>query len=230
MPLKGVAFALPIRIDEHAIDPTYMETVLEGPTSCRDKILQHKTDGSLPYLGMPSIYRPRIPRTPTRRPALRTPDPEELVATPAEDIAPSGDRPQQTAGSSDEPLVTVIVDISNISLTADGKAANDNMRADLSSEIQAGEHVDASILDNIIDPPADFLNHPDFDPDEDSRWIKQSDGRRIYRWTSELLVDSPMIRMKQIIEVHSGADRIVVDKTQSHSRFEIRFGSKAWNA
>eukprot|EP00959_Pyramimonas_sp_CCMP1952_P332170 6955378-Pyramimonas_sp.AAC.1 len=35
-------------------------------------------DGSLPYLGMPSIYRPRIPRAPTRRPAPRTPDPDEL--------------------------------------------------------------------------------------------------------------------------------------------------------
>eukprot|EP00959_Pyramimonas_sp_CCMP1952_P324066 6782420-Pyramimonas_sp.AAC.1 len=82
------------------------------------------------------------------------------------------------------------------------------MRADLSAYIQADEHIEASIPDNIIDPPADILNHPDYDPDEGSRLIKQSDDCRIYRWTSELLVDLPMIKMKQIIEIHSGADRI----------------------
>eukprot|EP00959_Pyramimonas_sp_CCMP1952_P367732 7702550-Pyramimonas_sp.AAC.1 len=89
---------------------------------------------------MPSIYKPRIPRTPTRRPALRTPDPEGLVATPAEDTAPADDGPQQKAGQSAEPLVAVIVDISNIQLTAEEKTANDNMKADLSAEIQADEH------------------------------------------------------------------------------------------
>eukprot|EP00959_Pyramimonas_sp_CCMP1952_P414841 8691607-Pyramimonas_sp.AAC.1 len=56
----------------------HMNTALQGPSSCRDKIFQHKTDGDLPYLGMPSIYKPRIPRAETRRPAPRTPDPEEL--------------------------------------------------------------------------------------------------------------------------------------------------------
>eukprot|EP00959_Pyramimonas_sp_CCMP1952_P246917 5160503-Pyramimonas_sp.AAC.1 len=68
------------------------------------------------------------------------------------------------------------------------------MRADLSAEIQADEDVGSSILDNIIDPPGDFLNHPDHDPEEDTRWIKQAYDHRIYRWTSELLVGSPMIK------------------------------------
>eukprot|EP00959_Pyramimonas_sp_CCMP1952_P123182 2575163-Pyramimonas_sp.AAC.1 len=97
------------------------------------------------------------------------------------------------------------------------------MRADLSAEIQADEHVDASILDNTIDPPEDFPNHPDYDPGEDSKWIKQSYGHRIYRWTSELLVDSPMVKVKRIIEVHAGRGNIVVYKAQSHLRFEIQF-------
>eukprot|EP00959_Pyramimonas_sp_CCMP1952_P351948 7373915-Pyramimonas_sp.AAC.1 len=68
------------------------------------------------------------------------------------------------------------------------------MGADLSAEIQADEHVDASILDTIIDPPEDILNHPDYDPEEITKWIKQSHDHRIYRWTSQLLVDSPMIK------------------------------------
>eukprot|EP00959_Pyramimonas_sp_CCMP1952_P291345 6094465-Pyramimonas_sp.AAC.1 len=75
MPLKGVIFALPVRAD---IDPRDMNIALNGPSSCREQIQQHRTSGDLPYLGMPSIFKPRIPRTPTRRPAPRTPDPEEL--------------------------------------------------------------------------------------------------------------------------------------------------------
>eukprot|EP00959_Pyramimonas_sp_CCMP1952_P103938 2172744-Pyramimonas_sp.AAC.1 len=75
MPLKGVVFAWPMRTD---IDSTQMNIALEGPSSCRDQMQQHATSGDLPYLGMPSIYRPRIPRAPTRRPAPRTPDPDEL--------------------------------------------------------------------------------------------------------------------------------------------------------
>eukprot|EP00959_Pyramimonas_sp_CCMP1952_P436834 9146609-Pyramimonas_sp.AAC.1 len=68
------------------------------------------------------------------------------------------------------------------------------MKADLSAEIHADEDIGSSILDNIIDPPGDFLNHPDYDPEDNTRWILQSYDHRIYRWTSELLVDSPMIK------------------------------------
>eukprot|EP00959_Pyramimonas_sp_CCMP1952_P008502 177812-Pyramimonas_sp.AAC.1 len=75
MPLKGVVFALPVRAN---IDPSHMNIALEGPFSRSDQIYKYKESGDLPYLGMPSIYRPRIPRAPTRRPAPRTPDPDEL--------------------------------------------------------------------------------------------------------------------------------------------------------
>eukprot|EP00959_Pyramimonas_sp_CCMP1952_P164820 3445063-Pyramimonas_sp.AAC.1 len=97
------------------------------------------------------------------------------------------------------------------------------MKADLLAEIQADEHVDAIIHDNIIDPPEDFLNHPDYDPEEYTRWTRQSYDHRIYRWVSELLVNSPMIKMKQIIEVHTGVDRFVVDKVQSYLQVDIQF-------
>eukprot|EP00959_Pyramimonas_sp_CCMP1952_P291798 6103093-Pyramimonas_sp.AAC.1 len=68
------------------------------------------------------------------------------------------------------------------------------MKAELSAEIHADEDIGSSILDNIIDPPEGFLNHPDYEPEDNTRWILQSYDHRIYRWTSELLVDSPMIR------------------------------------
>eukprot|EP00959_Pyramimonas_sp_CCMP1952_P226164 4729340-Pyramimonas_sp.AAC.1 len=68
------------------------------------------------------------------------------------------------------------------------------MKADLSAEIHADEDIGSSTLDVIIDPPEDFLTHPDYDPEDNTRWILQSYDYRIYRWTSELLVDSPMIK------------------------------------
>eukprot|EP00959_Pyramimonas_sp_CCMP1952_P173179 3618953-Pyramimonas_sp.AAC.1 len=68
------------------------------------------------------------------------------------------------------------------------------MKADLSAEIHAYEDVGSSILDNIIDPPCDFLNHPDYDPEDQIKWIIPSYDHRVYRWTSEPLVDSPMIK------------------------------------
>eukprot|EP00959_Pyramimonas_sp_CCMP1952_P375127 7856259-Pyramimonas_sp.AAC.1 len=111
-----------------------MNVALEGPSSCSDQIYKYKEAGDLPYLGMPSIYKPRIPRTPTRRPAPRTPDPDELVTTPAEDPTADDEGSRRDAGQSNDPLVTVIVDISNIPLTDEEKAANDTMKADLSAE------------------------------------------------------------------------------------------------
>eukprot|EP00959_Pyramimonas_sp_CCMP1952_P173180 3618954-Pyramimonas_sp.AAC.1 len=92
---------------------------------------------------MPSIYKPRIPRTPTRGPAPRTPGPDELVATPAEDPTADDEGPRYDAGQSTDPLVTVIVDT---------------------------------------------------DPEEHTTCIISSCDHRVYRWTSEPLVDSPMIK------------------------------------
>eukprot|EP00959_Pyramimonas_sp_CCMP1952_P379170 7942432-Pyramimonas_sp.AAC.1 len=59
------------------------------------------------------------------------------------------------------------------------------MKADFSAEIHAEEDIGSSILDNIIDPPEEFLNHPDYEPEEGTIWILQSYDHRIYRWTSE---------------------------------------------
>eukprot|EP00959_Pyramimonas_sp_CCMP1952_P205276 4292847-Pyramimonas_sp.AAC.1 len=66
---------------------------------------------------MPSMYKPRIPRTPTKRPAPRTPDPGELVATSAEDPTADDEGSRHDAGQSNDILATVIVDISTMPLT-----------------------------------------------------------------------------------------------------------------
>eukprot|EP00959_Pyramimonas_sp_CCMP1952_P390700 8187794-Pyramimonas_sp.AAC.1 len=58
MPLKGVVFAMPVRADSN---PVHLNAALQGPSSCSDQISEFKQAGDLPYLGMPSIYKPRIP-------------------------------------------------------------------------------------------------------------------------------------------------------------------------
>eukprot|EP00959_Pyramimonas_sp_CCMP1952_P160880 3364355-Pyramimonas_sp.AAC.1 len=68
------------------------------------------------------------------------------------------------------------------------------MRAEISADIHADEDVGSSILDNINDPPEEFLNHLDFDPEDHTKWIRSSCDHRVNRWTSAPLVDSPMIQ------------------------------------
>eukprot|EP00959_Pyramimonas_sp_CCMP1952_P069404 1448423-Pyramimonas_sp.AAC.1 len=100
LPLKGVIFALPVRAD---IGPVHLNIALQGPSSCSYQINDFKHAGALPYLGMPSIYKPRIPRTPTRRPAPRTPDPDELVATPGE--GPTADARDPSMAQINSPML-----------------------------------------------------------------------------------------------------------------------------
>eukprot|EP00959_Pyramimonas_sp_CCMP1952_P370931 7768472-Pyramimonas_sp.AAC.1 len=62
--------------------------------------------------------------------------------------------------------VTIIIDTSTITLTDEEKAANDAMRAEMMADIHDDEDVGSSVLDNIIDPPDNFLNHPGYDPED----------------------------------------------------------------
>eukprot|EP00959_Pyramimonas_sp_CCMP1952_P221076 4621853-Pyramimonas_sp.AAC.1 len=68
--VQGVAFALPLRAD---IDAAHLDVATQGPTSCSAEIAAFARTGDLPHLGLPTLYKARIPRTPTRRPAPRTP-------------------------------------------------------------------------------------------------------------------------------------------------------------
>eukprot|EP00959_Pyramimonas_sp_CCMP1952_P393634 8248251-Pyramimonas_sp.AAC.1 len=127
------------------------------------------------------------------------------------------------AGQSTDAPVTVIIDPSTITLTGDEKAANDAMRAEITADIQADEDVGSSIFDNIIDPPDNFLNHPDYDPEDHAKWIRSSYDHRVYYGTSAPLVDSPMIMVKQIIELYAGR----TNNIGSCLRFELHFGPNA---
>eukprot|EP00959_Pyramimonas_sp_CCMP1952_P395362 8284360-Pyramimonas_sp.AAC.1 len=71
LPLKGIVFALPVRTDN--IDAVHMDVAMRGPSSCSAQIEEYAHTGDLPYLGLPTLHRVRIPRTPARRPAPRTP-------------------------------------------------------------------------------------------------------------------------------------------------------------
>eukprot|EP00959_Pyramimonas_sp_CCMP1952_P324531 6792750-Pyramimonas_sp.AAC.1 len=62
---------------------------MRGPSSCSAQIEEYAQSGGLPYLGLPTLQRVRIPRTPPRRPAPRgNGSDQEPVATPPE--APMG--------------------------------------------------------------------------------------------------------------------------------------------
>eukprot|EP00959_Pyramimonas_sp_CCMP1952_P043582 911188-Pyramimonas_sp.AAC.1 len=71
LPLKGIAYALPIRADK--IDGAHMEVAMKGPSSCSSLVAEYAQSRGLPFFGTPSLQRVRIPRTPPRNAAPRTP-------------------------------------------------------------------------------------------------------------------------------------------------------------
>eukprot|EP00959_Pyramimonas_sp_CCMP1952_P186252 3894678-Pyramimonas_sp.AAC.1 len=67
------------------IGDAHMDIAMRGPSSCSAQIEECAQSDDLPYLGLPTLQRVRIPRAPPRRPAPRTPgSDQEPVATPAE--------------------------------------------------------------------------------------------------------------------------------------------------
>eukprot|EP00959_Pyramimonas_sp_CCMP1952_P219544 4590490-Pyramimonas_sp.AAC.1 len=71
MPLTGIVYAMPMRANK--IDDAHMEVAMKGPSSCSSQIEEYAQSHELPYFGTPSIQRVRIPRTPPRHAAPRTP-------------------------------------------------------------------------------------------------------------------------------------------------------------
>eukprot|EP00959_Pyramimonas_sp_CCMP1952_P290806 6083261-Pyramimonas_sp.AAC.1 len=62
---------MPVRTDK--IDDAHMEIAMRGPSSCSAQIEEYAQSRELPYFGIPFIQRVRIPRTPPRDTAPRTP-------------------------------------------------------------------------------------------------------------------------------------------------------------
>eukprot|EP00959_Pyramimonas_sp_CCMP1952_P445669 9330964-Pyramimonas_sp.AAC.1 len=82
---------------------------------------------------------------------------------------------RQQAAQTTADISTIVVDISDMTLTADPKVANDTIRAEMIAEIHADEDSGSSVLDSIIDPPEHIITNRDYDPQDPDNWIRESD-------------------------------------------------------
>eukprot|EP00959_Pyramimonas_sp_CCMP1952_P271826 5683657-Pyramimonas_sp.AAC.1 len=103
-------------------------------------------------------------------------------------------------------------------------AANDAM--EMAAEIQAYQNFGTSLFECVLDPPEKVLNQMDYRSKDINNWTTQSDSYMVHYWTSAPLVESPMFKLKQAIQIHGGPNLFIQDKIESCLIFQLRFGTE----
>eukprot|EP00959_Pyramimonas_sp_CCMP1952_P197177 4123294-Pyramimonas_sp.AAC.1 len=65
---------------------------------------------------------------------------------------------------------TIVVDVSDVVVSDEQRAANDAMEAEMTAEIQADQNSGTSLFECILDPPENILNQKDDRPKDINNW------------------------------------------------------------
>eukprot|EP00959_Pyramimonas_sp_CCMP1952_P303870 6359186-Pyramimonas_sp.AAC.1 len=170
-----------------------MDLAMKGPSSCSSLLADCAQYLVLPYFGTPSLQRVRVttsPRDTAPRTAQSTEDP---VATPADDNMQFDEDTRHRATvdfSASAESLTIIADLSEVTVSDEQKATNEAMEAEMAAEIQADQDSGTSLAECIIDPPERVADQPDYRPDESNSWTARSDTHVVFYWTSAPLMES----------------------------------------